>query len=237
MAVRTQLGWPWRAAWMLLLAGIVAAVGWWGFDSGQILGGFNKREIEARIATLEAEAAAARGEAAALRARNAEVESDLAMMRGAQSTLQRQQAEVLEENADLKEELAFFRQFFTDASAKLGVAIQRLDVDATGADVLRYSALVVRGGPQKGERDEFDGRLSITFELVPTGGDPRGGRTLTIPDDQPEMAAPLKLRFKYYQRIDGTARVPSGYTPKAAVARAYESGAAHPRATRTISLP
>jgi hypothetical protein len=222
---------------MLLLVCIVAAVGWWGFDFGQLLGGFNKREIEARIATLETDAGSARAEAASLRARNAEVESDLAMMRGAQATLHKQQAETLRENAELKEELAFFRQFFSDANTKLGVAIQRLDIDSTGGDVLRYSALVVRGGPQKGDRDDFDGRLSISFELVPTGGDARDGRTLTIPDDQPEMATPLKLRFKYYQRVDGTVRVPSGYTPKAAVARAYESGAASPRATRTITLP
>jgi hypothetical protein len=236
MAVRTQLGWPWRAASVIVLLGVVAAVGWWGFDFGQLLGGFNRREIEGRVAMLEADLASARSEAASLRARNAELESDLAMMRGAQARLQKQQSEVLHENAELKEELAFFRQFFADANTKLGVAIQRLDVDATSAELLRYSALVVRGRGQKDDRSEFDGRLTLTFELVPTGGD-REGRTMTIPDDQPEIATPLKLRFKYYQRVDGTVRVPGGFTPKTVIARAYESGAAGPRATRTIILP
>jgi hypothetical protein len=237
MAVRTHLGWPWRVAWALGLLAIVGAVGWWGFDFGQLLGGFNRREIASQIASLEAEASSARGEVAGLRARNAQLESDLAIMRGVQATLQKQQAEILQENSDLKEELAFFRQFFSDANAKLGVAIQRLDVDASAGDLVRYSALVVRGVGQKGDKPDFDGHLTLTFDLVPAGGSSGDGRTLSIPDDQPEAATPLKLRFKYYQRIDGTLRMPSCYMARAVIARAYETGAPGPRATRTLTLP
>ena len=52
MAVRTHLSWPWRAA-AVARCRVVAGMWWWGFDFGQILGGFNRKEVEARLATLE----------------------------------------------------------------------------------------------------------------------------------------------------------------------------------------
>ena len=55
---------------------------WWGFDFGQIFGGFNRKEIEQRLSTLEADTAKFRSEATELRARNTTLESELAMTRG-----------------------------------------------------------------------------------------------------------------------------------------------------------
>ena len=56
MAVRTHLGWPWRAALALALVALIGGMWWWGFDFGQIFGGFNRKEIEQQLATLEADA-------------------------------------------------------------------------------------------------------------------------------------------------------------------------------------
>ena len=55
MAVRTHLPWPWRAALGLAIVAIIAGMWWWGFDFGQIFSGFNRKEIEAQLATLEAD--------------------------------------------------------------------------------------------------------------------------------------------------------------------------------------
>lgn len=235
MAVRTHLGWPWKAA---LAAGLLILVGgmWWlGFDFGQILGGFNRKEIEQRIATLEADAATAQQEAAALRARTSVLESELAMALGVQATLKQQQAEAAQENAQLKDELAFLQGFFADA-AKPGVAIPRLSAAASGDDRAHYTALVMRGG---GAKADYEGHLAITAELVPTEAAPAGSRplALSLPDDDPEAAAPLKLRFKYYQRVDGSFRIPPGYALRSVTARAYEAGTPGIRASRTLTLP
>jgi hypothetical protein len=235
MAVRTHLGWPWKAALAIGLVLLVGGMWWLGFDFGQILGGFNRKEIDQRIATLEADAATAQREAAGLRARNSELESELAMSRGLQDSLKKQREEAAQENAQLKEELAFLQGFFADSS-KPGVTIPRLSADANGGERVRYSALVVRGGSAK---SDFEGHVTISADLMPGDAAPPGSRMLTValPDDDPEAAAPLKLRFKYYQRIEGSFRVPAGYAVRTITVRAYESGTAGVRAIRTLTLP
>ena len=63
MAVRTHLPWWGRGAIFLTLLAIIAGMWWWGFDFGQIFGGFNRKEIEARLVTLETETKKLRAEA------------------------------------------------------------------------------------------------------------------------------------------------------------------------------
>lgn len=236
MAVRTNLAWPWKVGLAIGFGAAIAGMWWWGFDFGQLLGGFNRRENEQRIATLAADTATAQRESAELRARNTQLESELAMMRGVQATLQRQQAEALQETAQLKDDLAFFQQFFADSTKAPGVGIQRIALDGNGGDIVRYSVLIVRGGSTK---TDFDGQLALQAELVPTRENESGSKALTVslPGDGPEAALPLRLKFKYYQRVEGTIRVPPGYLVRTLTARAYASGSPSPGATRTLTLP
>jgi hypothetical protein len=62
---------------------VIAGMWWWGFDFGQIFGGLNRKEIDAKIAARDAEVAKLRDEAVELRVRNSRLESDLTMSRGA----------------------------------------------------------------------------------------------------------------------------------------------------------
>ena len=62
------------------------------------------------------------------------------------------------------------------------------------------------------------------------------GLVAGIPD-QPDAAGTLKLRFKYYQRVEGVLRLPMGTRITALTARVYEDGSTMPRATRTLSIP
>ncbi len=236
MAVRTRLAWPWRVGLAVAFITTIAGMWWLGFDFGQLLGGINRSEHEQRIATLAADMATAQRESVELRTRNTQLESDLAMMRGIQTTLQKQQAEALHENAQLKDELAFFQQFFADSTKTPGVGIQRITLDGNGGDVVRYSVLIVRGGSTKAD---FEGGLALQAELVPTKENASQGKALTVslPGDAPETALPLRLKFKYYQRVEGTLRPPPGYLVRTLTARAYESGSQSPRATRTLTLP
>ena len=47
MAVRTRLPWWSRGAIAAVLLVVIAGMWWWGFDFGQIFGGFNRKEVEA----------------------------------------------------------------------------------------------------------------------------------------------------------------------------------------------
>ena len=235
MAVRTHLPWWGRGAIIVALVAIIAGMWWWGFDFGQIFGGFNRKEIEARIATLETESGKLKTEAFDLRAKNSTLESELAMTRGSQDAQQKQSIELSAENAQLKEELAFLQKLVSDSSKQVGLQLQRLAIERDSDEMWRYSLLVVRGGSPK---DEFEGGIVLQVTLAPAPGSPAGthGIVLTLPEDQPEAKSALSLKFKYYQRVEGRFRVPAGMRVTAVTARAFESGQTSARATRTLQL-
>ena len=227
MAVRSRLPWPWRLVAITVLLAIVGGMWWWGFDFGQFFGGINRKEVLAKLVTLEADNTKLKTEAAQLRSRTTQLESDLAITTGAQSTLSKQALELMAENTQLKEELSFLQKLFADSNKQPGLSIAKLNVEREREDVWHYSALVVRA--------EFEGGLSLTASLQHGDGGTR--TTLTLPDDQPESAPALKLKFKYYQRLEGTIRVPEGAQLRSVTARAFEAGQASARASRTLAIP
>ncbi len=235
MAVRPPLPWWGRGVVVVALAAVVGGMWWWGFDFGQLFGGVNRKELQARLATLEADTARDRGDAADLRARNSQLESELAMTRSTQEALSRQAAELATENAQIKEELTFLQKLFADTKGPGGLTITRLTAERDTPEGWRYGVLVVRGGG--GTADDYRGTLVLQATVAPADPATAGTRTVTLPDDQPDAAPTLKLRFKYYQRIEGVLRVPAGARVTGVTARAYEDGSTAPRATRTLSIP
>jgi len=228
MAVRTRLPWWGSGALVLGLAAVVLGMWWWAFDFGQVFGGFNRKEVDARLQSLDAEAARLRAEAAELRTKNSQLESDLAMTRGAQDALQRQVVDLASENAQLKDDTTFLQKLVADSSKQVGLSIPRLTLERENDTSFRYNLIVVRGG---NPRDEFDGRLELQAEFAPESPP----YALTLPDDQPELRPALTLKFKYYQRVEGSFRVPDGSRLVALIARVYEKGNANPRVTRTLT--
>jgi hypothetical protein len=229
MAVRTHLSWRWKIPAMLVLLVLVVGMWWWGFDFGQFLGGFNRSEIAEKQGKLESEVAQLKEENAKLRARAAQLESDLNITRGAQATLSKQSLELQSENTQIKEELAFLQKLFSDTGKQGTISIERLSAERERDDAYHYSLLVVRGGNPS---DEFAGQLTLQAGLL------TGGRLamVALPDDQPDASATLKLKFKYYQRVEGTIRVPPGSQLKTLHARVLELGQSSPRATKSLNI-
>ena len=229
MAVRTHLSWRWRVPALLGVIALTAGMWWWGFDFGTFLAGFDRGALAQKHARTEAEASNSREENARLRARVVELESDLAMTRGAQATLSRQTLELQNENSQMKEDLAFLRKLLGDTGKPGTFSIQRLTAEKDGEDEYRFSMLVVRGGNPS---DEFQGQLALSADVATEGH----SVTLTLPEDQPDTAAALTLRFKYYQRVEGTFRIPVGGQLRSLQARILEPGQATPKATRSLTL-
>jgi hypothetical protein len=96
--------------------------------------------------------------------------------------------------------------------------------------------LLVRGGNPRGE---FAGHILLQASVTTPGENGAAPKTtvISLPNDQPNAAAPLTLKFKYYQRVEGTIRVPEGARVAALAARVYEDGVAAPRATRSLTNP
>jgi uncharacterized coiled-coil protein SlyX len=212
-----------------LLAGVA-----WAMDAGGLFSGASRRELAARVDALTAEAELAKGEASALRRRSSELESQLTMEKGTEEALNRQVAELATENAKLKEDLAFLQRLVADNSEPAGVTIPRLTLAREGSDAWHYAVLVVRGGAPT---DDYHGALVLEATLAPRHAGDGAPPLVTLPEDQPDTAGNLTLRFKYYQRVEGTLRVPPGSRVTALTARVYEDGSTTPRASRTLTKP
>jgi hypothetical protein len=229
MTVRTHLSWRWKIPALLALVGLVGGMWWWGFDFGQFLGGFNRSAVAEKQAQLETDLAQARSENARLRVKTSELESDLNIARGAQATLSKQALELQSENTQIKEELAFLQNLVSDNSKQGTILIQRLTAERERDDAYHYSLLIVRGGKPV---DDFSGQLTLEASILSDGRP----AVIALPDDQPDAAAALKLKFKYYQRIEGTLRIPPGSQLRALQAKVMETGQPTPKATRSLNL-
>ena len=227
-------GRPLRLALLLAAVAVLAALAWWAVDPAPVFGGASRKELRERGDSLAADLARAREEASALRTRSSELETELAMTRGAQEALTRQVNDLSGENAQLKEDLAFLQRLFAEGGAQGTVTIPRLTLERQSDDAWRYGVLVVRGGAPDAD---YRGSVVLQATVVSGDGEQAGVKAVTRPEDQPEAARNLALKFKYYQRIEGTLRVPAGSRVTALTARVYEDGNATPRATRTLSNP
>jgi hypothetical protein len=229
MSVRTHLSWRWKIPALVALFALIGGMWWWGFDFGQFLSGFNRSAIAEKQDRLERQVETLSAENARMRARTTELESDLSMTRGSQETLSRQTLELQTENTQMKEELAFLQKFFGDTGKPGGIAIERLTAERESDDSYRYSLLVVRGGNAS---DEFAGRLTLQAGIVTAGH----ASTIVLPDDQPQSASALSLKFKYYQRVEGNIRVPAGSQLKTLQAKVVETGQSSSKVTRSLNL-
>jgi hypothetical protein len=226
LAVRTHVAWPLRVIWGLLLGGLVVALIWWGFDTGRLFAGFDSSEAGVARNRLEGELKALREENTGLRSRLAQVESELGVARGAQAVLSTQALALQKENSQIKEDLVFLQKLFAGSGKEVALSIQRLVVDRLSPTEFRVRMLVVHGGRKN---EEFSGYAQIEVR----GAD--GQNLLVLPDQDSSTQAPLKLNFKYYQRIELSFQVSADTPLKSVQARVYESGNSNPRATQTFS--
>jgi hypothetical protein len=235
MAVRSRLPWPWRAVVGASLLAVIAGMWWWGFDFGQIFGVVARRETETRIAALEVENAGLRTENIQLRSKTTQQEIELGMTNGAQASLSKQTQELSAENAQIKEELAFLQKLVADSNKQVGLSIQSLSVERERDDLWHYRVLLVRGG---GPKDDFEGNVTLQATLQPSspGGTARPA-IVSLPDEEPGSAAALTVKFKYYQRLEGSIPIPKGSVVHAVTVRVFESGQSSPRATRSLVIP
>lgn len=219
---------------LIALAAMLAAALAWAFDNGSLFGASSRRELAARGEALAVELDRARTEASDLRRRSSELETQLAMQKGAEEALTRQVTELTGDNARLKEDVAFFQRLFADSSQPAGVTIPRLTLERESDDAWHYGVLVVRNGAPTAD---YRGTVVLEAAIAPRDPDRLAVRAVTLPDDQPDTGPNLALRFKYYQRVEGTLRVPAGSRVTAITARVYEEGNTTPRASRTLTNP
>jgi len=231
MLVRTHIPLPFRIASVVVLV----LVGWWGaiwvYDTGMRLAGFEKsraqevvRELSQRVAELEQENKD-------LRAENTRVKQQVEIEQVTQKNLTQSLKTLQEENATVKEDMAFFRNLLSPDKGAGGVSIYHVKVERNNmvAGEYRYRLLLLKAGSRE---QEFSGSVQLLVSGV-QGDSPV---TISVPETKVGKGPGLPVTFKYYQRLEGSFRLPEGVVPKSAQVRVYEPGAAQPKWTRTTNL-
>ena len=193
---------------LLLLTGVaVSAAGGWGYayyatvltQQGEQA---EKRELSAQLTDL-------RQENEALKRQIAILDRSSAVDQQTGAELQETLTALRQRVAQLEEDVLFYRQVVEEEAEETGLVIGQLDIDATRSpDRYRYK-LVMR-------QQDADGDTYLTghvnFNLV---GQLQDQQVILPLRDLSEFEDELdiRLRFKYFQNIEGELALPEGFQP------------------------
>ena len=193
---------------LLLLTGVaVSAAGGWGYayyatvltQQGEQA---EKRELSAQLTDL-------RQENEALKRQIAILDRSSAVDQQTGAELQETLTAMRQRVAQLEEDVLFYRQVVEEETEETGLVIGQLDIDATRSpDRYRYK-LVMR-------QQDADGDTYLTghvnFNLV---GQLQDQQVILPLRDLSEFEDELdiRLRFKYFQNIEGELALPEGFPP------------------------
>jgi len=231
VAVHTRA--PWYLRWGLILAGFTftAAMGWLAFDAGRTLAGFQSGKAAAEQTRLIEEIAHVQDENAELRSQLAALERQTQIDQATHGNLANQIKALTDENALLKEDVAFFQTLMTSGgeSGGGGISINRFRVrqDALPGEY-RYQLLIVQSRTRS---REFQGKLQLVVNLEREGQQ----QVLVLPQGE-EKGGPYNLSFKFYQRVDGVFRVPPDAMVRRVQVRVMENGSDTPKSSQTVNL-
>jgi len=228
MTVTTHVAWHWRMLGIVAVLSCSLALAAWIYDAGRRFAGFDRSAVDQELTQLRESVGKLTAETASLRANVNASESKLQIERAAQAQLGRQVKVLEDENARLKEDLAFFENLIPGEHRDNTLLINRFRAERGALPgEFHYRLLLLQGG----RRDKpFQGNLQLLVTLQQDGKD----AIITLPEEREDQA--YKISFKYFQRIEGTFRVAPGARVKMVQVRIFESGSAQVRATQDYSL-
>ena len=230
MAVRTAIPWYWRWVGLIALAVVVMMFSRTTYEFGRKFAGFDQSEADQEVQRLSTENARLVHEVAQLSGNFAQLESQMQIERATYLDLVKQVKSLTEENASLKEDLAFFQTLMPSGGKEGGVAVNRFMVqnDALPGE-FRYRLLLTQTGQRA---KDFQGRLQFVVNLQQDGKK----TVMTLPADDDKDARGFKLNFRFYQRVEGTFRVTPGTVVKGMQVRVLEGDGKDPRVTEQAIL-
>lgn len=229
LAVRPHMPWYWRWLGIIGVVALTTGVAWFTYDSGLEYAGFRKGEATKLREQLDETVRQQQLELAELNARTAAAERQLQIERATYGDLAKQVKALAQENATLKEDLAFF-QSLTATGKEGAISVNRFRlVPESMPGEYRYQLLLV----QAGERKEFSGRLQFVLNLQQDGRKV----TLMLPEaDRAETAKDFKVSFKLFQRVEGLFRIAPNATVKGLQVRVFEGNSETPKITHNVTI-
>lgn len=204
VAIRSHLPWYVKFSGYGLMMGVAAAVAWYLVDNSYKITGFNRQEAAAQIAKLSSDNQQLQREFDATKITLNASESQLKIEKSAQSELAKNVAQMQDENAGLKEDLAFLRNIMSSGNVPEGLTIANLKIEADALpNEFRYRMLLTQGGQRK---QDFKGKVQVVARIQ-TGSQQS---TISVPTDADVRVPGGEVEFRYYQKVDGRFRIPEG---------------------------
>lgn len=230
VAVHAHVPWYWRWLGYIGLGAVVVGIGWTTYDYGMGLAGFRQSEAARSLARLNEEIRRRETALVEMRSQVASAERQLQIERATYGDLARQVKTLADENAALKEDLAFFQSLMASGGKEIGLSINRFRVqqDALPGEY-RYRLLLVQSGQRV---KEFRGTLQFVVYLEQSDRK----FVLTLPPEDQKNAREYQVNFKFFQRVDGTFKVAPGTAVKSLQVRVYENGVVAPKLLQTASV-
>jgi hypothetical protein len=224
MAVRTHVPWYLRALFWIVVLSVSTAGAAWVYDAGRKIAGFDSSGVQQELDALRSRTSQLADENARLKAVQNSADSQLAIERTAQKRMAEQVQTLSSENTRLKEDLALFEGMVSADRKEGSFSVNGFKVEVDGA-MLKYRMLLTRGartGSIMGgnQEPEFAGRLE--FDVTVDPGDGTNGAMIHLPAATDPAAQATKVKFRYFQRAEGSLMLPSGVRPKQVMVRLLE---------------
>jgi hypothetical protein len=230
VAVRTAIPWYWRWLGLIALALVIMMFSRAAYDFGKKFAGFDQSEADREVQRLSEANAKLELEVAQFGGNLAQAERQLQMERATYADVVKQVRALTDENAGIKEDLAFFQTLMPSGTKDGGVAVNRFMVqnDALPGEY-RYRLLLTQTGPRT---KDFQGKLQFVINLQQDGRK----TVMALPAEDDKEARVFKLNFRFYQRVEGTFRVAPGMTVKSMQVRVLEGDSKDPKLTQMATL-
>ncbi len=233
LLVRTYIPWPLR----MVVVGVLVAggllLGQWVFETGLRLAGFEKNRAQEQLTELRARVSRLDQENVTLKAEKIRTMQDIQIEQTTNKDLAKSLQGIQEEIVTLREDNAFFRNLLSPDQGPGPISIYHFKWEHNSllSGEYRYRLLLLKTG--KREQD-FVG--SVQFLVT---GEQAGKKVVSVQpvsSETPEKPQAINVRFKYYQRLEGTIRLPAGLMPKSVQVRVFEAGNPQPKWTRNVTL-
>jgi hypothetical protein len=229
VAVRPQI--PAYVRWSAIgiLAVLAVGLSWSMYDAGRKFAGFDKNEVNYELERLSQTNIRLQRENDELRMKMASLDRQSQMDHVAREDIGKQVKALETENIRLKEDLAFFQNLGSvPGKTEQRVSIGRLKLERGQLPgEYHYSLVLVQGGQRQ---KDFQGSLEFAVNFQ------QNGQKMVMPLASENPSKMLDVRFKFYQRVERSFRMPPDATVESMQVKVFENGIAQAKLMQTVNL-
>jgi len=196
--------------WVMSAVGVLFLVGlslWFAFERGRVAGGYDSMAAVERVEELEQNLTQLQNEMAKLQTNNTALERNNHIEKDANRQVKETIVKLQDEILRLNEEVTFYRSIVSPEKSKRRLFVQDLQFSKKSTNEYNYKITVTQRG---NNTRVVRGTMRIVFEGL------KAGQPQTIKMEKMIISADnrkFKLGFKYFQRFQGTVKIPEGFTP------------------------